>query len=112
MRTGRRVTALVGAQRGHQTVATLARLRTFADSVVAVQTRHPRSLPAEELAATLRAAGIPARAGAHSVGGTVRRLMAAARADTLLLATGSLSVAAEVREELLAGIRVDHYPES
>ena len=36
--------------------------------------------------------------------------MATTRADTLLLATGSLSVAAEVREELLAGIRVDHYP--
>lgn len=104
------VTALVGAQRGHQTAATLRRLHAFADSVVAVQARHPRSLPAEELAETLRAAGIPASAGAHSVGGTVRRLMAAARADTLLLATGSLSVAAEVREELLPGIRVDHYP--
>ena len=110
LRTGRKVTALVGAQRGHETAATLLRLRALADSVVAVQSRHPRALPAEELAATLRAAGIPARAGAHSVGATVRRLMATTRADTLLLATGSLSVAAEVREELLTGIRVDHYP--
>ena len=112
IRPGRRVTALVGAQRGHQAVATLGRLHALADSVVAVQTRHPRSLPAEELAATLRAAGIPASTGAHSVGGTVRQLMATARAHTLLLATGSLSVAAEVREELLTGIPVDHYPET
>ena len=112
LRTNRQVTALVGGQSGHQAVPTFRRLHALAESVVTVQSRHPRSLPAEELAATLRAAGIPARAGTLSVGGTVRQLMAAAHGNALLLATGSLSVAAEVREELLPAVPADHFPET
>ena len=112
LRTARRVTALIGGQRGHQAASTFRRLHALAASVVAVQSRHPRSLSAEELAATLRAAGIPARAGGLSVGGTVRQLMAAADGNTLVLATGSLSVAAEVREELLPALPADRFPET
>ena len=111
-RISRRVTALVGGQQGHHAVPTFRRLHALAESVVAVQSRHPRSLPAEELAATLRAAGIPARAGGLSVGGTLRELMAAADGNTLVLATGSLSVAAEVREELLPALPADRFPET
>ena len=55
---------------------------------------------------------MPARAGTLSVGGTVRQLMAAAGGNALLLATGSLSVAAEVREELLAAGPADQFPET
>jgi dihydrofolate synthase/folylpolyglutamate synthase len=111
LRTNRQVTALVGGQSGHQAVPTFRRLHALAESVVTVQSRHPRSLPAEELAATLRAAGMPVRAGTLSVGGTVRQLMAAVGGNALLLATGSLSVAAEVREELLAAVPADQFPE-
>jgi dihydrofolate synthase/folylpolyglutamate synthase len=112
LRTSRRITAVVGGQRGHQTVSTLRRLHALTGSVVAVQSRHPRSLPAEELAAALTADGIPARAGTRSVGGTLRQLMAAADANDLVLATGSLSVAAEAREELLAAVEADRFPGS
>lgn len=108
----RRVTALVGGQRGHQTVATLRRLHTITESVVAVQSRHPRALPADQLAAALRAGGIPAEAGTLSVGDTLRQLMAHADANDLVIATGSLSVAAEAREELLAAVEADRFLEA
>ena len=112
LRTSRRVTALVGCQRGHHAVPTFRRLHALTESVVAVQSRHPRSLSAGELAATLRDAGIPARAGTLSVGGTLRRLMAGATPNDLVLATGSLSVAAEAREELLPAVEADRFPEA
>jgi dihydrofolate synthase/folylpolyglutamate synthase len=112
LRTSRRIIAVVGGLRGHQTVPTLRRLHALTGSVVAVQSRHPRSLPAEELAAALTAGGIPAGAGTRSVGGTLRQLMAAADANDLVLATGSLSVAAEAREELLAAVEADRFPGS
>ena len=107
---GRHVTALVGCQSGHLAEPTFRRLRALTESLVAVQSRHPRSLAAEELAATLRAAGIPARASSLSVGGTLRQLMADAGTNGLVLATGSLSVAAEVREELMPAVEADRFP--
>ena len=107
---GRHVTALVGCQSGHHAEPTFRRLRALTESVVAVQSRHPRSLAAEELTATLRAAGIPARASSLSVGGTLRQLMADAGTNGLVLATGSLSVAAEVREELMPAVEADRFP--
>ena len=107
---GRQVTALVGCQSGHQTEPTFRRLRALTESVVAVQSRHPRSLAAAELTAALRAAGIPARASSLSVGGTLRQLMADAGTNGLVLATGSLSVAAEVREELMPAVEADRFP--
>ena len=111
LHAGRPVTAVVGGQRGHQTVATLRRLHALAESMVTVQSHHPRSLPAEELAAALRADGIPARAGSRSVGGTLRNLAAGASANSLVLATGSLSVAAEARQALLPAVEADGFPE-
>ena len=104
-----RVTAVVGGQRGHQPVPTLRRLHECAETVVAVQSRHPRSLSVEELAAALRAGGMPVSAGSDSVGGTLRRLLAGANENDLVLATGSLSVAAEAREEMLS-VEADRFP--
>ena len=107
---GPRITALIGCQRGHQAEATFRRLRATAESIVVVQSRHPRSMAADKLATALTAAGIPARASSLSVGGALRQLMAGAGAEHLLLATGSLSVAAEVREELLPAVSADRFP--
>ena len=106
----RRVVALVGGQRGHDTVSTLGRLHPLAATIVAARSRHPRALPAAELAAALTAAGMPAVASGRSVADTLRQILEAAGGRELVLVTGSLSVAAEAREALLPDIAVDRFP--
>lgn len=105
-----RLHALVGGQQGHDAGATLRLLHPLADSVTAVRSRHPRALPAAELAAALQAAGIAARASELPVADTLRELLAAAAGTDLVLATGSLAVAAEAREALFPAIAADRYP--
>ena len=111
LRAHRRVIALVGGQRGHDTVSTLGLLHSLSAPIVATRSRHPRALPAAELAAALGAAGIRAVASGRSVEGTLRQLVDTAAGSDLVLATGSLSVAAEAREALLPDIAVDRFPE-
>lgn len=105
-----RLLALVGGQRGHDPIATLRLLQPLADSITAVCSRHPRAMPAAELAAALQAAGIAARASALPVADTLRQLLTAAGGNDLVLATGSLAVAAEAREALCPAIEADRYP--
>ena len=105
-----RLLALVGGQRGHDPVATLRLLRPLADTITAVCSRHPRAMPAAELAAALQAGGIAARPSALPVADTLRQLLTAAGGNDLVLATGSLAVAAEAREALCPAIEADRYP--
>jgi dihydrofolate synthase/folylpolyglutamate synthase len=105
-----RLLPLVGGQQGHHAVATLRPLHPLAAAVIVVRSRHPRALPATELAAALQAAGVAARASTLPVADTLHELMAGAGRDELILATGSLAVAAEAREALDPAIEADHYP--
>ena len=102
-----RLQPLVGAVEGHNSVATLRLLRPLAESVTVVRSRHPRAMAAGELAAALQAVGIAARASSLPVADTLHRLLAAAGATDLVLATGSLAVAAEAREALDPAIEAD-----
>ena len=105
-----RLLALVGGQRGHDPVATLRLLLPLADTITAVCSRHPRAMPAADLAAALQAGGIAARPSAFPVADTLRQLLTAAGGNDLVLATGSLAVAAEAREALCPAIEADRYP--
>ena len=105
-----RLRALVGGQLGHDPVATLRLLQPLAATVTAVRSRHPRAMPAAELAAALQASGIAARASELPVADTLRQLLSSAGGDDLVLATGSLAVAAEAREALRPAIEADRYP--
>ena len=105
-----RLLPLVGGQQGHNTVATLRLLHPLAAAVIVVRSRHPRALPATELAAALQATGVAARASTLPVADTLHELMAGAGGDELILATGSLAVAAEAREALYPAIEADRYP--
>ena len=105
-----RLLALVGGQQGHDSVATLRLLRPLADTITAVRSRHPRAMPAVELAAALQATDIAAAASELPVADTLRQLLTAAGGNDLVLATGSLAVAAEAREALCPAIEADRYP--
>ena len=79
--------------------------------VIATRSRHPRSRPAEEVAGAFRQtkAGLDVSA-VEGVGDAVAQAMAESKPGSLVLATGSLFVAAEAREAIL-GIEPELYPD-
>lgn len=79
-------------------------------TVITTRSRHPRSAPPQELAGLFRDRGLSRVAAIDSVDGAVARAMELAGPKDLILGTGSLFVAAEVREALL-GIEPELYPD-
>ena len=105
----RKLMVVVGFSRD-KNVDAMARCLARADPVVfATSSRHPRSLPPNDVAALFVSGGVPARECASPAEALAEALDAAGEAD-LVLATGSLFVAAEVRESML-GIKPEIYPE-
>jgi len=79
-------------------------------AVITTRSRHPRSVPPRELAGRFRDRGLSRVTAMDSVGGAVKKAMELAGPKDLILGTGSLFVAAEVREALL-GIEPELYPD-
>ncbi len=79
--------------------AIIAPFREMLAGVWTVQTRQPRCRPAAEVAAALRALGVPAEPAA-STREAIDRALDVASPDDLICATGSLSIVAETREAL------------
>ncbi len=103
----RRIVALVGAQRGHDVVPTLRLLHPLVSRMIVTRSHHPRAVPATELAAALHTGGVTAQATTLPTAAALRRLLGDMSAGDLVLATGSLSVAAEAREALQPEIEAD-----
>ncbi len=104
-----RLVVIAGFSRDKNIDAMASSLAPAADLAIATQARHPRALDSEELAGMLRERGATtARAS------TPREALELAREEVgpggLVLATGSLFLAAEVREAAL-GIEPEIYPE-
>ena len=108
----RRLIAVAGFSRDKQVTAMAGLLAQRAHRIFAVRSRHPRSLSANDTAAAFRAAGMPANrvAAASDVAAGIARALDIADADDLILATGSLFVAAEAREAVL-DITPETYPD-
>jgi len=79
-------------------------------TVIATRSRHPRSTPPPELAGLFQDQGLTQVTAADSVKDAVAQAMELAGPKDLILGTGSLFVAAEVRETLL-GIVPELYPD-
>ena len=110
-----RTVAVVGALAGHDLVETLRPLRRLAGRAYAVRSHHPRAEPAEAVAAALRQEGF-AVLGAGGAGSGVAAVFKAAadgggagRRPQTVIATGSLSVVAEVIA-CVRGVPVETYP--
>ena len=103
-----RLVVIAGFSRDKNVDAMVDSLAPAADLAIAAQARHPRALNAEELSAMLKERG-----AATSIAPTPREALEMARAEAgpggLILATGSLFLAAEVREAAL-GIEPEIYP--
>lgn len=92
----RRLLLVVGVLETKDAAGIVGALASRADSAFACASSHPRALPAEELAAVCRRAGVPAVA----CGGVTEALEAAERAadeDDVVLVTGSLYTVADAR---------------
>lgn len=104
-----RVVVVFGALGGHSAVGMLEALAPLEPLVVAVSSRHPRAASSEVIAGLAEGLGLRVVFRSDDVGEGVRRGLGVAEEGDLLLGTGSLSVAAEVIEEV-RGIPPETYP--
>ncbi|MCS7206926.1 MAG: bifunctional folylpolyglutamate synthase/dihydrofolate synthase [Dehalococcoidia bacterium] len=105
----RRVLVVFGASSDKDIAGMAQALVPLRPLVLAAQSRHPRSLEADALRRVLESQGLMVVHGGR-VQDALSQALFQAGEDDLVLATGSLFVAAEVREALL-GIAAEVYPE-
>ena len=104
-----RVVLIFGALGGHSARGMLSELTELSPLVLAVSSRHPRSARSHLVADAASELGLQVVFQSENVGKATRRAIEIARQGDLVLATGSLSVAAEVIEET-RGIEPELYP--
>lgn len=101
---------IFGASLGHDLTGIVAALTELAPTtVIATMSRHPRSVPLDRLMREFRDVGMPVQWGGEVNEGLELAQQMAEPGD-LILATGSLFTAVEVREQL-KGIPPEEYPE-
>jgi dihydrofolate synthase/folylpolyglutamate synthase len=100
---------IFGALGGHSANGMLAELSALSPKVLAVRSRHPRSAPSRAITEVAVEQNLPVVYESDDVGEATRRALLLAGEDDLVLGTGSLSVAAEVTEEV-RGIPPELYP--
>jgi folylpolyglutamate synthase/dihydropteroate synthase len=100
---------LFGALGGHSVEGMLEELAALSPRVLAVRSRQPRSAPSDRMAAMARSRGLEVVFASDNVGEATRKALEMAKEGDLVLGTGSLSVAAEVIEEL-RGVTPELYP--
>ena len=96
----RRVLLIFGALGGHSARGMAAELAGLSPQVLAVRSRHPRSAHSNVIAEAATEAGLPVVFRSENVGEAVRRALELAEEGDLVLGTGSLTVAAEIIEEI------------
>lgn len=105
----RRVVLLFGALRGHDQSNMLRELQKLVPQVLAVRSRDPRSLESRSIVEAAASLGLPIRLESDSIAKATRWALELADDGDLVIATGSLTVAAELIEEL-EGVEPELYP--
>lgn len=105
----RRLFLIVGFSRDKSVAKMVGRLAKMKPIVFASRSRHPRSTPPAQISSMFNEYGIEAKETASLAEALIQARELADKGD-LILATGSLFVAAEVREEIL-GIEPELYPD-
>ena len=104
-----RMVLIFGALRGHNHTDMLRELGTLSPLVLAVRSRDPRALESSVIGEAARSIGLPVALESDNVGLAARRAMELAGEGGLVVAAGSLTVAAEAIEEM-EGIEPELYP--
>ena len=95
-----RLILIFGALSGHSAAGMLQALEPLSPILVAASSRHPRSASSATIAQTAAQIGIDAIFASDDVAQATRYALTIARPNDLVLGTGSLSVAAEITEEI------------
>ena len=103
------VVLVFGALAGHSASGMLQRLAHLSPRVVVVSSRHPRAVRSSDVADLVRERGVAVIGSCETVAEGMRNALKEARLGEVVLATGSISVAAEAREWAL-GIEPECYP--
>ena len=106
----RRIVLIVGFSRDKQISKMVNLLAQQGATVYATRSRHPRSVAPDELGEMFRDLGVASVCETETVGEAVSLARQAAGPEDLVLGTGSLFVAAELREAVL-GIEPELYPD-
>ena len=106
----RRIALIVGFSRDKQISEMVNLLAQQASTVYATRSRHPRSVSPDELGEMFRGRGAASVAEIEAVDEAVNLAHREAGPEDLILGTGSLFVAAELREAVL-GIEPELYPD-
>tara|TARA_B100001750_G_scaffold82069_2_gene65129 strand:- start:8888 stop:10273 length:1386 start_codon:yes stop_codon:yes gene_type:complete len=112
-----KTTIIFGALLGHRLDPMMNLLHKLGANLVAVKSRHPKSVRSQEIKKAAEKANINVLAIAESVSLGIKIAMKAGNVNQKLLVTGSLSVVAEAREclldidpELYSNIRIVETP--
>ena len=105
-----RLLVIAGFSRDKSVEGMVEAMASHTDMVTATRSRHPRSLVPASLAGMLRKSGIRDVRQTEDVREALKLTRSEAGAKDLILATGSLFVAAEARETVL-GIEPELYPD-
>ena len=95
-----RLILIFGALSGHSASGMLQALLPLSPKVLATHSRHPRSASGETIAQVAAGLGMEIAFTSENVGEATQEALAMAGTKDLVLGTGSLSVAAEVTEEV------------
>ena len=106
----RNLVLIAGFSRDKSVAGMIEAMAPLASVSIASRSRHPRSLAPGAVAEELTAAGAAPVHEADSVARALEVARSLASADDLILGTGSLFVAAELREAVL-GIEPEIYPD-
>ncbi len=104
-----RVITIFGTLGGHSTEEMLLELGALDPVIILTQSRHPRANSIKNLFRTAMQQGLSVEALFDNVGEATRMALNLAKEDDLIIGTGSLSVVAEVIEEV-KGIPPELYP--
>ncbi len=104
------VVLVVGGTTGHDMTAVVTELAALKPRVVVTQSRHPKAVEPGDFAAALERDNVPVAAVTADVASATETAYRMAGPGTLIVATGSLFVAAEVIEHV-QGIEPELYPD-
>ena len=104
------VVLVVGGTTGHDMTAVVTELAVLEPRVVITKSRHPKAVEPADFASALRRDNVPVAAVIGDVASALETAHGMAGPGTLIVATGSLFVAAEVIEHV-QGIEPELYPD-
>ena len=104
------IVLVVGGTTGHDMTAVVTELAALGPRVVITKSRHPKAVEPADFAAALRRDNVPVAAVTGDVASALETAHGMAGPGSLIVATGSLFVAAEVIEHV-QGIEPELYPD-